>query len=131
MVGIRIILWTLAKQADAPTGGDSSSAPVFVLPPHSSHKSLPLHPLPPFAPPSPPPVLLPLISIAPYPFPPTYLHSPPLSDYCLHHSALPVMVVHRDVSGGAELVLGAEATPPPITPVRVRWKSDQCDGGAP
>ena len=27
------------------------------------------------------------------------------------------MVVHRDVSGGAELVLGAEATPPPITPV--------------
>ena len=48
-----------------------------------------------------------------------------VSDYCLHHSALPVMVVHRDVSGaGAELVLGAEATPRPITLVRVRWKEE-------
>ena len=56
--------------------------------------------------------------------PPPSLPSPPLfSDYCLHHSALPVMVVHRDASGGAELVLGAEATPPPITPVRdaIKW----------
>ena len=51
---------------------------------------------------------------------------PPCSDYCLHHSALPVMVVHRDASGCAELVLGAEATPPPITPVSV--KTSMLDG---
>ena len=48
---------------------------------------------------------------------------PPLSDYCLKECSLPVLIVHRDMSGGggggggAGVVLGGEAAPEATTPV--------------
>ena len=52
---------------------------------------------------------------------------PPLSDYCLKESTLPVLVVHRDMSTGGPLQGEEAALPSAITPVSYKseeWWSD-------
>ena len=54
------------------------------------------------------------------PFPEVYTvnpYPPHFSDYCMHHSSVPVMVVRREA--GSEVVMGAEAMPPPLVQASV------------